>query len=168
MTIIHSPKNTKKIDMVYAILSVDENGMEGICATYVGNMSVQCVSSEKSIINHIYKRVEENTRLSPVNLDFKIVEFVRKEIQLPKDLKTDFILVKRDGFEKNIGHYCKTSVPFFIRYTKMPSMEIRRFESSCTDPSGSGGCEYMEFRYCKTEYETNRVKHVYKELYKEQ
>lgn len=83
----------------------------------------------------------------------------RQKKELSENTDAECVLVTRDGFEKNIGDFCKHVVPI-VRHPKMPGMDgISRI----VNPDRLPRSEYMEFFYYKTEYENEKLIHYYKE-----
>jgi hypothetical protein len=48
MTIIHSPENTFRIAAIWAAISVDEGGMEGVCAVNLNGQWMPLIAADEA------------------------------------------------------------------------------------------------------------------------
>lgn len=75
---VHIPGNLQEIDGLYAVLSVDEEGREGICASTPG----PCVFGYEKTARAVYKTFTETvSSLSQAKgYRFRLVKFEKKTI----------------------------------------------------------------------------------------
>lgn len=80
---MHRPENTKPYDKLYALISVDKNGNEGIVMMNMPMAGPQvAVTGDQEILDHYVKVASTmETRMQVHNAGLKIVigEFVRTE-----------------------------------------------------------------------------------------
>lgn len=76
-TIIHDEENIQQIKEIYAILSIDENGNEGICGGGE-NFPLPLVTGKKEFCPVFIKIAQEISHLTKKKL--KLVKFYSKEI----------------------------------------------------------------------------------------
>lgn len=63
MTIFHMPKNTAKIDKLYAFMSIDENGNHGIVAEIIPGLgSVPMVVGSRELADKLIPMAEKTAR----------------------------------------------------------------------------------------------------------
>lgn len=82
MTEIHNPENKQHINEIYAIVSRDKNGNEGIIAVRLDESSFTvfpCICSEKSNIE-TFKRIVllEKDRI-PSSMSLRVIKFTSRE-----------------------------------------------------------------------------------------
>lgn len=72
-------KNRHPINEVYAILSVDEDGNEGIVTMSIGDMVLPCVFGHKEMFEKAKGRLLDKGCLN-LKHQFRFVKFTHKEI----------------------------------------------------------------------------------------
>jgi len=77
---IFNPPNEIKADFIYAILSVDDNGLEGICSIAMAGIMYPCVALKESNIEKMMDLMIEQLKASGIT-DKKIIraKFVRRK-----------------------------------------------------------------------------------------
>jgi len=53
MTLIHSPDNTFRITAIYAAVSVDDSGMEGVCAALLNGTWTPLIAADETRLEWI-------------------------------------------------------------------------------------------------------------------
>lgn len=71
--------NTKKIDVLFAWLSVDGNGNEGIMSAQLDDQHFPCITSDKKLALKMRGKLQHAVRAVGRSRDLKLVTFERGE-----------------------------------------------------------------------------------------
>ena len=80
MKILHAPENTQKITEIYAFVSVDKNGNEGVCAFSTHKAMVPMIAADLERLEQFKPIARELAKISPHAI--KLIKFhTREEIE---------------------------------------------------------------------------------------
>lgn len=83
MDILHAPTNHLKIDEMWAFISVDQDGNEGVCAFQSGSMMVPMVAADIERVKDFEPIAKRLAKVSPYPI--KLIKFsTREEVQAIK------------------------------------------------------------------------------------
>jgi hypothetical protein len=77
-TFIHNPGNENQINEIYAVLSVDKDGNEGIFAQEIDKKMYPLVSSKKEILERVFKFSAESAKICGMKV--RLVRFSNREV----------------------------------------------------------------------------------------
>lgn len=76
-SIAHDPENTFKITEIYAFVSVDEDGNEGVLAANLGGMMMPFVCADKARVDSLRNHAEKIAHMTAKKI--KLVKFTNRE-----------------------------------------------------------------------------------------
>lgn len=71
--VLHTPANLLRVDRLYAFLSVDEDGNEGLCAAPLNGMTMPLIAADRARMESLVPVAQELARLSGRKV--RLVEF---------------------------------------------------------------------------------------------
>jgi hypothetical protein len=78
---LHVPPNKLRIDEIYAFISVDPEGNEGVCAFQSKGMMVPMVAADLKMVEHLKPVAKQLAAISPYPI--KLVKFsTRTEVEV--------------------------------------------------------------------------------------
>lgn len=80
MKIIPS-ENTQVLTKLYVFISRDEQGMEGICATFIGNQHCPLITGEARLLSQMRTLAKEMLKNAPSGTTIHLVEFYRGDVE---------------------------------------------------------------------------------------
>lgn len=77
MDVLHAPRNLLKVNEIYAYISFDSDGNEGVCAFMSGNTMLPMIAADPARLEQLEPIAKKLARLSPHPIE--LIKFSARE-----------------------------------------------------------------------------------------